>query len=96
MAFYLILNNCGGHFCGMSMIVVGKGLLFCFAHTHMHFHDINSMPEFRPFRRKCWLRSREIIISAMASQTLPEFMILITSWGNNLRTVIRKDRKSVV
>ena len=53
MTFYLILNNCGGRFCGLSMIVVGKGLLFLSAHTHMHFQDINSMPEFRPFRRKC-------------------------------------------
>ena len=67
--------------------MVGKGLLFSFAHTHMHFDNINSMPEFRPFRRKCWLRSREIIISAMSSQTLPEFMVLMTSWGNNLHTV---------
>ena len=64
--------------------------VYSFAHTHMHFHDINSMPEFRPFRRKCWLRSREIVISAMASRTFSEFMVLITSWGNNLRTVIRK------
>ena len=70
--------------------MVGKGLLFSFAHTHMHFHDINSMPEFHPFRRKCWLRSREIIISVMASQTLSEFMVLMTSWGNNLRTIIKK------
>ena len=59
--------------------MVGKGLLFSFTHTHMHFHDINSRPEFRPVRRKCWLRSREIIISAMASQTLSEFMVVMTS-----------------
>ena len=64
--------------------------VYFFAHTYMHFHDINSMPEFHPFRRKCWLRSREIVISAMASRTFPEFMVLITSWGNNLHTVIRK------
>ena len=64
--------------------------VYYFAHTHMHIHDINSIPEFRPFRRKCWLRSREIVISAMASRTFPEFMVLITSWDNNLRTVIRK------
>ena len=61
-----------------------------FAHTHVHLHNISSKPELRPFRRKCWLRSREIVISAMASQTLPEFMVLMTSWGCNLRTVIRK------
>ena len=64
--------------------------LFIHSHTHMHFHDINSILEFCPFRRKCWLRSREIVISVMASQTFPEFMVLITSWGNNLRTIIRK------
>ena len=58
--------------------MVGKGLLFSFAHTHMHFHDINSMLEFCSFKRKCWLRSRVIIISAMANQTLPEFMVLMT------------------
>ena len=70
--------------------MIGKGLLFSFAHTHMDFHDINSMLEFRPFKRKCWLRSCEIMISAMASQTFPEFMVLMTSWDNNIRTVIRK------
>ena len=59
-------------------------------HTHVHLHNISSVPELRPFRRKCWLRSREIVISAMASQTLPEFMVLMTSWGCNLRSVIRK------
>ena len=61
-----------------------------FTHTHVHLHNISSEPELRPFRRKCWLRSREIVISAMASQTLPEFIILMTSWDSNLRTVIRK------
>ena len=62
-----------------------------FLHTYSHaFNDINSTPEFRPFRRKCWLRSREIIISTMASQIFPEFMVLIASWGNNLHTVIKK------
>ena len=61
-----------------------------FAHTHANLHNINSLPELRPFRRKCWLCSHEIIISAMASQTLLEPMVLITSWGNNLCTVIRK------
>ena len=79
MAFCLVLNNYGVFFCGLSLIVVGKGLLFSFAHIHKHFHDINSIPEFRPFRRKYWLRSREIVISAMASQTLPELMVLMTS-----------------
>ena len=69
---------------------VRSRFVYSFAHTHMHCHDINSMPEFRPFRRKCWLRSREIVISAMANRTFPESMVLITSWGNNLRTVIRK------
>ena len=59
-------------------------------HTHVHLHNISSISELRPFRGKCWLRSREIVISAMASQTLPEFMVLMTSWGCNLRTVIRK------
>ena len=49
------------------------------AHTHVHLHSISSIPELCPSRRKCWLRSREIVISAMASQTLPEFMILMTS-----------------
>ena len=68
----------------------GSIKVYSFAHTHMHFHDINSIPEFRPCRRKCWLCSREIVISAMASQTFPEFMVLMTSWGCNLRTVIRK------
>ena len=60
------------------------------AHTHMHLHSISSIPELRPFRRKCWLRSREIVISTMASQTLLEFMVLMTSWGSNLHTIIRK------
>ena len=64
--------------------------VYSFAHTHMHFHDINSMPEFCLFRRKYWLRSREIVIFAMASRTFPEFMVLMTSWGNNFRIVIRK------
>ena len=49
------------------------------AHTHVHLHNISSIPKLRPFRRKCWLRSREIVISAMVSQTLSEFMVLITS-----------------
>ena len=73
-------------------------LLFCLwirvdrlsAHTHVHLHTIISILELRPFRKKCWLRSREIIISVMASQTLPESIVLITSWGNNLRIVIKK------
>ena len=69
---------------------VGKGSCIPFAHTHMHIHNINFIPEFCPFRRKYWLRSREIIISAMASHTFSEFMVLIISWGNNLRTVIGK------
>ena len=60
------------------------------AHTHVHLHSISSISELYPFRRKCWLRSREIVISAMASQTFPEFMVLMISWGSNLRTVIRK------
>ena len=54
--------------------------LLCFStHTHVHLHGISSILELHPFRRKCWLRSREIIISAIASQTLPEFMMLIIS-----------------
>ena len=61
-----------------------------FAHTHVYLHNISSIPELRPFRRKCWLRSREIVIPAMASQTFPEFMVLMTSWGSNLCIVIRK------
>ena len=69
----------------VESVKVSKGLCI-----HMHIHDINSIPEFRPFRRKCWLRSCEIVIFAMASRTFPEFMVLITSWGNNLRIVIRK------
>ena len=79
---------------GLDYEWVCSRFVYSFVHTHMHIHDINSMPEFRPFRRKCWLRSREIIISAMASQTFPEFMVLITSWGNKLRTVIRKCSQS--
>ena len=35
-------------------------------HTHMYLHSINSIPELRPFRRKCWLRSNEIVIFAIA------------------------------
>ena len=75
---------------GLGYEWVHPRFVYSFAHTHMHFHVINSMPEFRPFRRKCWLRFHEIIISAMASRTFPKFMVLITSWGNNLHTVIRK------
>ena len=37
------------------------------AHTHVHLHSISFIFELHLFRRKCWLRSREIIISAMAS-----------------------------
>ena len=69
---------------------VGKGLCIPSHTLNMHIHDINSIPEFRPCRRKCWLHSHEKIIFTMASQTFPEFMVFITSWGNNLRTVIWK------
>ena len=79
----LYLNNC-------FVIYYFALWIKVFAHTHVHLHNISSTPELRPFRRKCWLRSRQIVISAMASQTLPEFMVLMTSWGCNLRTVIRK------
>ena len=87
MAFYFVIFEyfwC--HFLFWLWIRVGR----LSAHIHVHLHSISSIPELRPFRRKCWLRSREIIISAMASQTLPEFMVLITSWDNNLRTIIRR------
>ena len=75
---------------GLDYEWIRSRFVYSFAHTHMHFQDINSMSEFRPFRRKCWLRFREIVISTMASQIFSEFMGLITSWGDNLRTVIRK------
>ena len=75
---------------GLGYEWVRSRFVYSFAHTHMHFHVINSMPEFHPFRRKCWLHSREIIIFAMASQTFLEFMVLIHLWDNNLRTIIRK------
>ena len=62
-----------------------------FLRTHSHAYSWHKLyTRVRPFRRKCWLRSHEIVISAMASQTFSEFMVLITSWGNNLRTVIIK------
>ena len=48
------------------VLFVNKSQL-SFTHTHVHLHNISSIPELRPFRRKCWLRSREIVISAMAS-----------------------------
>ena len=67
-----------------------KRFAYSSVHTYVHLHSISSIPELRPFRKKCCLRSCEIIISAVASQTLSEFMVLITSWGNNLRTVIGK------
>ena len=60
------------------------------AHTHIHLHSISFVLELCLFRKKCWLRFREIIISAMASQTLSEFIVPMTSWGSNLLTVIRK------
>ena len=62
-----------------------------FLRTHSHAYSWHKLyTSFRPFRRKYWLRSREILFSAMASRTFPEFMVLITSWGNNLRAVIKK------
>ena len=78
MYVFITFNNMLS-FTVQVMSRVGKGLCISFAHTHMHIHDINSIPEFCPFRRKCWLRSREIVISAMASHTFPEFMELMTS-----------------
>ena len=39
--------------CGLDYEWVRSRFVYFFAHTHMHFHDINSMPEFGPFRRKC-------------------------------------------
>ena len=84
--YFVIFEYLYCHFLFWLWIRVGR----LSTHTHVHLHSISSIPELRPFKRKCWLRSREIIISAMASQTLPEFMVLITSWGNNLRTIIRK------
>ena len=81
--FILIcLNNCGVIYC----LLVNKS-----SHTlTCILHNITSILELCPFRRKCWLRSREIVISTMASQTLSEFMVLMTSWDCNLRTVIKK------
>ena len=76
--FVLCFNKCDVIY-GLSYEWARSRFVNSFAHTHMHFHDINSMLEFRPFRRKCWLRSREIVISVMASLTLPEFMVLMTS-----------------
>ena len=87
---YLWHFSCYDVIYGLGYEWVRSRFVYSFVHTNMHFHVINSMPEFRPFRRKSWLRCREILISAMASQTFPEFMLLIISWGNNLRTVIRK------
>ena len=82
VASFIYFNNCGVIFC----LLVNKSL----SHTlTCILHKISSIPELCPFRRKCWLRSREIIISTMASQTLPEFMVLVKvlatlSWDNNL------------
>ena len=87
MAFYFVIfEYLWFHFLFWLWIRVGR----LSTHTHVHLHNISSIPELHPFRRKCWLCSCEIIIFAMASQTLPEFMVLITSWGNNLRIVIGK------
>ena len=86
-AFYFVIFE---YLCAFSCFgceqesVISSHTLTCICMT------LKLMPEFRPFRRKCWLRSCEIVISAMASQTLSEFMVLMTSWGSNLRTVIRK------
>ena len=38
---------------GLGYQSVRSRFVYSFAHTHIHFHVINSMPEFRPFRRKC-------------------------------------------
>ena len=84
--FYLCFNNCAVIY--LFCLWTRVGCLF--AHTHVHLHNISSIPELCPSRRKCWLRSREIVISAMARQTFPEFVVLMTSWGCNLCTVIRK------
>ena len=78
----MCLNNCGV----ICYLLVNKS-----SHTRTCIlHYISSTPEIHPFRRKCCLRSREIVISAMASQTFPEFMVPILSWGNNLRIGIGK------
>ena len=39
---------------------------------------------------RLFLRTHSHAFKSFASQTFPEFMVLITSWDNNLRTVIRK------
>ena len=85
-SYFFIFEYLWCHFLFWLWIRVGH----LSAHTYVYLHSISSIPELRPFRRKCWLCFHEIIISAMASQTLPEFMILITSWDNILCTVIRK------
>ena len=39
--------------CGLDYEWVRSRFVYSFAHTHMHFYDIDSVPEFHPFRKKC-------------------------------------------